>query len=278
MSWRRLTTQAWMAAMVLLAQDTATIRITHVRVPETVEAGGEGDLECSWEEDSDNVYSIKWYQGAHEFYRYTPTAAHPVQIFDPPTLDVDKKKSWGGSVHIANVTTAAEGAFHCEVSADGPTFHTASAAATLMVLDLPDEGPVITGVRRQYLAGEGVDLLCTSHRARPAPHLSFTVNSQPASPGWLEPQADVGEAGELITSSLRLRFSLLPRLLRGGEVWVRCLAELPGVYQKETQAVLSTMPPYPASVLGGGATGVRPALIVAGLILVLPFLGILQHP
>lgn len=236
-----------------------------MRVPETVEAGGEGDLECSWEEDSDNIYSIKWYQGAHEFYRYTPTAAHPVQIFDPPTLDVDRDKSWGGSVRISNVSVAAEGPFHCEVSADGPTFHTASEAASLMVVDRPDGGPIITGGRREYLLGEGVEVYCTSRRARPPPHLSFSVNSQPASPGWLEPQVDEGEAGGLTTSFLRLRFPLLPHLLRGGEVRLRCVADLPGVYQLETYEVLSTTPPYHASVLGGGAAGLRSTVVFAEL-------------
>nr|XP_045623991.1 uncharacterized protein LOC123773991 isoform X1 [Procambarus clarkii] len=227
------------------------------------------------------MYSIKWYQGAHEFYRYTPTFRDPIQVFDPPTLDVDLEKSWGGSVRIANVSLGAEGPFHCEVSADGPTFHTASDSASLTVVDLPDGVPVIKGVRSHYLPGSWVDLTCTSFRSKPAVRLSFVINTQPVSPGWLEPQSDQTDEEGLTTSSLRLRFSLRPRQLEEGEVRVECISEIPGVYRESSQDVLSTSPPYHASVRGGSAApaGTRvwpsPLALALSLLLLAP---IATHP
>ncbi|XP_071535155.1 cell adhesion molecule 2-like [Panulirus ornatus] len=281
MGWRRRWSLSWMLPVIaFLVQGSSTIRITRVRVPPTLEVGGQGDLDCTWQEDNDQMYSIKWYQGAHEFYRYTPTARNPVQIFDPPTLDVDREKSWGGSVRIANVSLAAEGPFHCEVSADGPTFHTASDAATVKIVDLPDGGPVIKGLRSHYLPGDWVDLTCVSRRSRPAPRLSFTINNQPASPGWLEPQGNQMDHEGLTTSSLQLRFSLRPRLLQDGDALVRCVSEIPGIHQQVTEEVITTRHPYHASVLGGGAAPeIRPALASHAVCLVLPLLlsAVLPH-
>ncbi|KAK8718899.1 hypothetical protein OTU49_014378, partial [Cherax quadricarinatus] len=233
---------------------------TRVSVPAMLEVGGNGDLDCSWEEDTDHMYSIKWYQGAHEFYRYTPTFRNPIQVFPLPTLDVDLEKSWGGSVRITNVSLAAEGPFHCEVSADGPTFHTASDSASLTVVDLPDEEPAIKGVRSYYPPGSWVDITCISLRSKPPPILAFTINKQPVSPGWLEPQFDQTDDEGLTTSTLRLRFSLRQRLLEDGELRVECVSEIPGIYLYTTQYVLSTSPPYQASVTGTGAAraGTRP--------------------
>ncbi|KAK8386406.1 hypothetical protein O3P69_010818 [Scylla paramamosain] len=250
---------AWVLAATLLIQGGVTIRITRVKVPPTLEVGGAGELECVWEEERDHIYSIKWYQGPHEFYRYTPTAPQPVQIFDPPTLDVDRERSWEGIVRVANVSLAAEGLFHCEVSADAPTFHTASDSASMKVVDLPDAAPLIKGVRVQYLPSDWVDLTCTSGRSRPAVTLAFTLNGAPVSESWLEPPENVKDQDGLTTSSLRLRFSLQSSLLREGEGHVTCVAEIPNSYRQETHAVLTTRPPYHASVLGAGpTTGVRP--------------------
>ncbi|XP_050725881.1 uncharacterized protein LOC127003377 [Eriocheir sinensis] len=253
--WQRV----WVLAATLLVQGGASIRITRVKVPPTLEVGGAGELECVWEEERDHVYSLKWYQGAQEFYRYTPTATHPVQIFDPPTLDVDAEQSWEGNVRVANVSLAAEGPFHCEVSADAPTFHTASDSASMRVVDLPDAAPLIKGVRIQYLPSDWVDLTCTSGRSRPPAVLTFTLNGVPVSASWLEPPEQVKDKEGLTTSSLRLRFSLQSSLLRDGEGHVTCTAEIPGIYRQEAHSVLTTRPPYPASVLGSGpTTSVRP--------------------
>ncbi|XP_045124051.1 uncharacterized protein LOC123512003 [Portunus trituberculatus] len=177
--------RAWVLAATLLIQGAAGIRITRVSVPPLVRAGGEAELSCEWESESDQMYSVKWYQGSHEFYRYTPTASRPIQIFDPPTLDVESGGSWAGTVRVANVTAAAEGPFHCEVSAEGPTFHTASEMASMKVVDLPEGGPEVKGARQQYQVGDIVELTCTSRKSRPPTALSFTINSMPAAPDWL---------------------------------------------------------------------------------------------
>ncbi|XP_066939798.1 uncharacterized protein [Macrobrachium rosenbergii] len=238
--------------------ETVCIRISKVQVPKYLEVGSSGDLDCTWQEENDQMYSIKWYQAAHEFYRYTPTARDPIQIFDPPTLDVDRQKSWGGNVRIANVTLEAAGPFHCEVSADGPTFHTASGQDTLNIIDLPDGGPKIQGIRTQYLPGEQVDLKCITLRSKPAPELSFTVNNEQIVARWADPQINTEDRDGLTTSTLRVRFTLTPRFIeRDGYATVRCKAEIPGFYMDTADEIISTRAPYHASVLDGGAAAGR---------------------
>ncbi|XP_063598652.1 uncharacterized protein LOC134775124 [Penaeus indicus] len=230
-----------------------SIRITRVDVPPAIEVGSQGDLDCAWDEGQDQMYSVKWYQGANEFYRYTPAAKDPIQIFDLVSLDVDRQKSWGGTVRIANVTLAAGGLFHCEVSADGPTFHTASDYATLNVV-----GEWAGLVGSSYLARDWVDLTCTSKRSKPAPKVSFRINAEVAAPEWLEPQVDTVDSAGLTTSSRRLRFYLLPELLQDGDARLQCIAEIPQIYRQVTEDLLSTRPPYQASVLDASAASALP--------------------
>ena len=71
---------------------------------------------------------------------------------------------------------------------------------------------------------------------------------------WLEQPENVKDQDGLTTSSLRLRFSLQSSLLREGEGHVSCVAEIPDTYKEETREVLTTRPPYHASVLGAGPT------------------------
>ncbi|ROT80863.1 hypothetical protein C7M84_000377 [Penaeus vannamei] len=109
------------------------IRITRVKVPPLLKVGDEGDLDCMWEPEKDEMYSVKWYQEGHEFYRYTPSSRDPIQIFDPPTLDVDRESSWGQRQDRQR-DLGGRGSFHCEVSADAPTFHTASDTAHIRIV------------------------------------------------------------------------------------------------------------------------------------------------
>lgn len=49
----------------------------------------------------------------------------------------------------------------------------------------PDHGPVITGGKARYQIGDMVRLNCTSGRSKPAAHLQWFINGEPAEPSLL---------------------------------------------------------------------------------------------
>ena len=67
-----------------------TLIVTNVQVPEMVKVGEDGMLKCEWNLDGETLYSVKWYQGLKEIYRYTPSKEQkPIQIFNNTYLKVD---------------------------------------------------------------------------------------------------------------------------------------------------------------------------------------------
>lgn len=52
-----------------------------VRIPEHIQAGESADLTCSFNLGGDTLYSVKWYKGRHEFYRFMPHEVPKVKIF-----------------------------------------------------------------------------------------------------------------------------------------------------------------------------------------------------
>ena len=52
-----------------------------LRIPRYVQAGDSADLVCSYYLDSHSLYSVKWYKGRHEFYRFMPHEIPPVKTF-----------------------------------------------------------------------------------------------------------------------------------------------------------------------------------------------------
>ena len=52
-----------------------------VRIPEFIQRGETADLTCSFNLGGDKLYSVKWYKGRHEFYRYMPDQDPVVKAF-----------------------------------------------------------------------------------------------------------------------------------------------------------------------------------------------------
>uniref|UniRef100_T1GF50 Ig-like domain-containing protein n=1 Tax=Megaselia scalaris TaxID=36166 RepID=T1GF50_MEGSC len=75
--------------------------------------------------EDDTLYSVKWYKGRREFFRYTPKEKPSMKIFSHPGINVDQSESNESHVLLTSVSLNITGKFSCEVSADAPTFHTA---------------------------------------------------------------------------------------------------------------------------------------------------------
>ncbi|ETN64668.1 hypothetical protein AND_003581 [Anopheles darlingi] len=72
-----------------LLQRTFSEQISHglrnvrVTVPTAIRRGDTAHLYCDYElEDKERLYSIKWYKGKREFYRYTPQETPSMKVFN----------------------------------------------------------------------------------------------------------------------------------------------------------------------------------------------------
>lgn len=84
---------------------------------------------------------------------------------------------------------------------------------------LPEEGPRITGGKPRYQMGDVVRVNCTSGRSKPAAHLNWFINGEPADPNFLRSYDSVitGREG-LETSILGLEFRVKNRHFRRGDM------------------------------------------------------------
>lgn len=59
-------------------------------MPSAVLVGETVTLECSWDlEVEETLYSVKWYRGREEFYRYIPKELPHTRVFPQRGIDVD---------------------------------------------------------------------------------------------------------------------------------------------------------------------------------------------
>jgi len=57
--------------------------------PPVVRLGGEATLLCLYDLEGQPLYSVQWYRGNHEFYRYMPNESPPGRAFPFEGIVVD---------------------------------------------------------------------------------------------------------------------------------------------------------------------------------------------
>lgn len=57
------------------------LRDVTVSVPKAIQKGENAILKCNYDMEGDILYSVKWYKGRREFYRYTPKENPAVRTF-----------------------------------------------------------------------------------------------------------------------------------------------------------------------------------------------------
>ncbi|OXU24700.1 hypothetical protein TSAR_002544 [Trichomalopsis sarcophagae] len=182
--WRTLGL-TFMALLITGASCLKNVRLEVI--PELVEHGHEAILRCSYELEDAPLYSLKWYRGTYEFYRYSPNEKPATKIFNFTWIEVNPNNSNESQVTIQNVDFPLSGNFSCEVTTDAPTFSTASSVKTLTVVwcfnppnyyvsAVPKGKPVIVSERGRYEPGETLKANCSAPPSKPPVQLSFTLN------------------------------------------------------------------------------------------------------
>lgn len=65
------------------------LRDVRVVIPVAVKRGANALLICNYDMEGDSMYSIKWYKGKREFYRYTPKDPQSIKTFPVAGISVE---------------------------------------------------------------------------------------------------------------------------------------------------------------------------------------------
>ncbi|XP_038110035.1 uncharacterized protein LOC119767000 [Culex quinquefasciatus] len=151
----------------------------HIRVPQAVALGSSAVLICECDLPDEDLYSVKWYKGKHEFFRYTSKEIPSIKIFPKAGINVNVDHSNASHVILGNVEPHTSGKYSCEVTEAAPSFHTKIVTRDLNVVDLPKSDPVIVDMKPYYGADEFLEVECISNESLPAARLEWLINDQP---------------------------------------------------------------------------------------------------
>jgi len=226
-----------------LFKDIASLSKIEVRIPRYIQAGDTADLICSYYLDSHNLYSVKWYKGRHEFYRFMPNEKPPVKIFPVKGMKINMTASDHVRVVLESVSTKLTGTYLCEVTVT-PTFFALAETANMTVIDFPAEGPVINVERKQFQVGETAHLSCSVQRSSPPSLLSWYINDEPAHEIYVSrifepgPHSIHGKNLAEDLQSLELSFPVTTSHFHNNKVRLKCLATIAGLYWKTADVTL----------------------------------------
>lgn len=221
----------------IISQGLVTaLRDVRVSIPNAVRRTEKVVLKCLYDIEGDSLYSVKWYKGRREFYRYTPKETPAMKLFHIPGIKIDAHNSNESQLSLLNVQLITSGKYSCEVSADAPSFHTLIAAGELDVVEPPNHNPVITGIRPRYRIGDIVRGNCTSRHSKPAANLTWTINEQEANPSHVRHYRPLKESrNNMETAISGIHFVVTSQQFVYGKLKVRCTALIHDIYLKSTE-------------------------------------------
>ncbi|XP_073951542.1 uncharacterized protein [Choristoneura fumiferana] len=167
-----------LAAVVLwLGGSVLCLRDIQLSVPEAIGVGASTTLGCRWTLDpGEQLYTVKWYHGAQEFFRFVPKELPNTRVFSQTGISVDVFHSGAHQVVLRGAARSLNGRYRCEVSADAPFFHTVYKSSYMRVVDLPESGPRVRAQKSWYSAGDMLRANCTVSPAEPPANITWLLN------------------------------------------------------------------------------------------------------
>ncbi|XP_017475064.1 PREDICTED: uncharacterized protein LOC108365531 [Rhagoletis zephyria] len=206
-SWKNLST-ILIFLFCFAWHDYAQAALSNVNLfiePPAVRRGQSVILRCHYALEGAPLYSIKYYRGNYEFYRYTPGEFPNVKYFQYPGIKVDELISNATQVVLRDVSFSLSGNFSCEVTADAPLFSTSTAYAQVQVVEFPEKRPQLFTEHARYEPGDILRANCSTPPSRPRADLHFTLNNIPVSTGETQ---YIRTVDNLIASRLSLKLQL----------------------------------------------------------------------
>nr|XP_032511249.1 uncharacterized protein LOC116765766 [Danaus plexippus plexippus] len=141
-----------------------------INVPSAVLVGETVTLECSWQlEDEEALYSVKWYRGREEFYRYIPKELPHTRVFPLPGIEVDISRSGARPLKII---------YRKNKGTPGTARIVLAIKIKVFFIEPPEWPPKLVSDRSWYGIGSTLKATCASPQAHPPANLTFALNGQ----------------------------------------------------------------------------------------------------
>jgi len=217
-----------------------SLQVLQMEAPAFVKSGQDLVMQCNFDLEGENLYSIKWFLGKWEIFSYisslsgeglsTVSSSIPGIHITNSTMD---PSSYSRLV-LGQVTSASSGDYQCQVSGDGPRFLSDFDTKLVTVAVLPSSEPQISGLPVSCSPGDFLSLNCSVYNASLSLHLQWELNGYPVTDiGMLRHYRVKEEEGSGHQStSLGLQIWVAKKHFRDGKMVVCCRASLPGIYNK----------------------------------------------
>lgn len=210
-----------------------------VTVPTAVRRGDNALLICNYDMEGDTLYSVKWYKGRREFYRYTPKENPAMKTFPAPGINVERALSNQSHVVLTSVQLGISGKFSCEVSADAPSFHTVIVSGDMEIVEVPEKPPTLSGIHSRYRLGDTINGNCTSYYSKPAANLTWTINDIPALPHQIKVYpVEKLPFDNLETSIVEINLLVTPQHFIKNRLKLKCVARIHGIYEQNAEKLI----------------------------------------
>lgn len=202
-------------------------------------------LHCNYDLEKSPLYSVKWYRGPFEFYRFTPSEHPSSKVFPIGGILVDMNHSNGTQVFLRNIEFNLAGNFTCEVTTD-ETFVTRMDSKAMLVVQLPDHPPTISVSREPLDYGDMLRANCSSSPSKPPATLHFLLNNLTVA---RSEQFSPRRKQEFNWSDLELELPLTEYHFHEGRLILKCTAKIADVYfEIATLELASARHPRPERV------------------------------
>ncbi|KAG1714091.1 hypothetical protein GQR58_001736 [Nymphon striatum] len=151
-----------------LAEDKMSggISITKLNIPRYVYIKQNVTLNCHFDLNGSRLYSVKWYKDNTEIYRFIPSHKPEVKIYHTKGVVLDKRLR----TQVART--------HVRYQVKKPDYPTKYIEKEMTIVEVPQEKPLITGIRTNYQVGDTVSVNCTSLASIYKTKLTWYVNDR----------------------------------------------------------------------------------------------------
>ncbi|XP_050310627.1 uncharacterized protein LOC126746414 [Anthonomus grandis grandis] len=216
-----------------LTREVLAVKLTAIKIPAYVRAGDSVTFRCEYDLEGVDLYSIKWYRNDEEFYRYVPKESPPFRSFSIKYINVDVSKSGENVVTLRGVQRQLTADYKCEVSADGPFFHTDILVARMIVVELPTEHPILRVEPHKVDIGKKLAAECFVLPCDPPANISWFINNQKMDTNALDSSIRIYKKQDeqdpllgLWTSRSRMEVRLERKHVVQGLIRIKCLATI----------------------------------------------------